>query len=130
MKGKKIVQKLVDNFLPTEVKKKIKCNRRGLVSEKPEECECAPNSLSYYNKKLECQYQPKGKKGTLIGAGRSMKKKKTVRGGRMKVMKMVEPSSCLVGTQRYNGTMVDMALPAARPLISLGNAQYGDLFIR
>lgn len=68
-----------------------------------------------------------------------LKSKKKVMGNGMKTktvpkksisMKMVEPSSCLVGTQRYNGTMVDMALPASRPLISLGNSQYGDLYIR
>lgn len=67
--------------------------------------------------------KPKTKKA--VGSG--MKKMKTVP---KTSVKMVEPTSCLVGTKRYNGTMVDMALPAARPLISLGNSQYGDLYIR
>lgn len=74
-------------------------------------------------KKMDMKKVLKPKK--TVGCG--MKKTKTIP---KKSIKMVEPSSCLVGTQRYNGTMVDMALPASRPLISLGNAQYGDMYLK
>ena len=40
---------------------------------------------------------------------------------------MVEPA---VRTQRYFTSMVDRILPAARPLVQIGNAQNGDLFLR
>lgn len=36
----------------------------------------------------------------------------------------------MVRTDRYFGTMVDRVLPAARPLVQIGDAQHGDLFIR
>lgn len=57
--------------------------------------------------------------------------KKTVKKRIPKSVAMLETTvEPIVQTQRYFGTMVDRVLPAARPLIQLGNAQYGNLFIR
>lgn len=47
-----------------------------------------------------------------------------------KVIEMMEPSETMVRTQRYSTKMVDSALPASRPLISLSTANYGDLYLK
>lgn len=66
-----------------------------------------------------------GKK-TMKGA---VKKTKPMKGKGMAAIldKSVTP---MVRADRYFGSMVDMVLPAARPLVQIGSAQYGDLFIR
>lgn len=47
-----------------------------------------------------------------------------------KVIEMLEPTDTMVKTQRYNTSMVDTILPASRPLIQIGNATNGDIFLK
>lgn len=56
--------------------------------------------------------------------------KKTRRKRMPRIIEMLEPTETLMRTQRYNTSMVDTILPASRPLIQIGNAQNGDLFLK
>lgn len=63
----------------------------------------------------------------MVGSGITKKMKRTrAKSGEPILDMSVSP---MVRPQRFFAGMVDQVLPAARPLIQLGNAQYGDIMI-
>lgn len=51
-------------------------------------------------------------------------------GKAMKKTRMLKDVEVLAPVQRFQSSMVDRVLPASRPLIQLGSAQFGDVLIR
>lgn len=65
----------------------------------------------------------------MAGSG-IMKKVKRTRVGKMAIDMLESTVEPTVRAQRFFGSMVDLVLPAARPLIQIGNAANGDLFLK
>ena len=52
------------------------------------------------------------------------------KGKAMKKTRILKDVEVLAPVQRFQSSMVDRVLPASRPLIQLGSAQFGDVLIR